>query len=145
MNKLLKKALLLSGMGFVIGILIGVSIFYFTGKAVTDDITVTLTDLFYFLVGGIYGALAMGGSVVYDIESWSIARATFTHFVMAVTGFFALAWIQGWFSPKDLFFWIMFAMWVFAYFIIWLCQYLSYQRQVERINRELKEYRNKKK
>ena len=40
---------------------------------------------------------------------------------------------------------IMFAMWVFAYFIIWLCQYLSYQRQVERINRELKEYRNKKK
>ena len=135
MNKVLKKAIILGIIGFAIGLIIGVTVYYLTGGSSSGEFS-----YFEFLVGGIYGALAMGGSAVYDIESWSIAKCTATHFVCTFVGLFALAIMQGWFYPGDLLFWILLVAWVFAYFIIWLIQYLIYHRKIDNLNEELKKF-----
>ena len=140
MNSVLKKALILGSIGFAIGLAIGITIFFLTGGSVE---VITGRIVFEFLVGGIYGGLAMGGSAVYDIEEWSIARSTATHFICTFIGFFVLAYLQGWLMPGELLFWIFVVMWIFAYFMIWLIQYLVYHRKINEMNEELKNIRNR--
>ncbi len=140
MNSVLKKALILGSIGFVIGLAIGFTIFFLTGGSAEG---ITAYNVFEFLVGGIYGALAMGGSAVYDIENWSIARSTATHFICTFVGFFVLAYLQRWLMPGELLFWIFVVMWIFAYFMIWLIQYLVYHRKINEMNEELKNIRNR--
>ena len=43
------------------------------------------------VVSGFFGAICMGGTVVYDIEKWSILKATITHFFITIISFFATA------------------------------------------------------
>lgn len=138
MNKLVKNAMILALIGFVCGTLISVIMFIIGGGR--DFIGNTLV----LLLGGIFGAIPMGLAVVYDIESWSIAKATIVHFVATFSGFFALAYLQGWLKPGDLFFWLWTTLWVFAYFIIWLVQYLAYHRKISRMNDELKKIHSRK-
>ena len=133
MNKHLKQALILGVIGFVCGTMISV-IMFFAG----DGGEFTIGSIPKLLLGGVFGAIPMGGSIVYDIDSWSIARATIVHFVGTFAGFFLLAIAQGWFEPGDSFFWIWTAAWVFAYFIIWLIQYMIYHRKVKEMNEELR-------
>ncbi|MBR5336637.1 MAG: DUF3021 domain-containing protein [Lachnospiraceae bacterium] len=140
MNRVLKKGLILGAVGFVMGIIIGVVIFTMTGGR-----EITPVSIFHFLVGGIYAAWAMGGSTMYDIESWSILRCTLTHFITTLLAFYLMGTIQdGWLVIGSSLFWIVTAAFVVAYIIIWLAQYFSYKRKVKRMNEELRAFREKK-
>ncbi len=133
MNRLVKKAIILGIIGFISGLVFGCVMF---GSENNWDLSGI--SKWVLLIGGIYGILPMAGSVVYEIERWSIAKATIVHFVCTFTGFFMLAIVQGWFKPGTLFFWIWTLLWIFVYFIIWLIQYLIYHRKVREMNEELK-------
>lgn len=126
-----KKAMLLGLVGLVIGSIIGVCLML-AGSATLQE------ALPHILLGGIYGAVAMGSSVVYDIEKWSIARATATHFLLVFSLYFLLVISMGWFRLDDPVFWIVVAAMVVAYVCIWLFQYLSYRRQIREMNENLK-------
>ena len=143
MNKTLKKAFILGGIGFVAGLLIGVSAFYFTGVKGPDALKITDISLFELLIGGIYGGIAMGCSVFYDIEDWSILRATLSHFLLTLFSFYIMACLQRWMKLFDIVFWISTAVFIVVYIIIWLCQYFSYRRQVRRMNQELREMKER--
>lgn len=125
-----KKATFLGLAGFAAGSLIGVC-FMLLGS------TSFPAALPHILLGGIYGAVAMGSSTVYSIEKWSIARATVTHFLLVFTLFFLLVISMGWFSLKDPAFWIAVGAMVIGYVLTWLFQYLSYRRQIRKMNDEL--------
>lgn len=137
----LKKALILSGIGFVIGLLIGLTIFYITELKGGINAGAKEGSIFELLLGGIYGAMAMGMVVVYDIESWSITRATLTHFLCTFGGFHALALVQGWFYPGDKWYVIITIIWIALYIIIWLANYLTYLHKVRQMNDKLKNIR----
>ncbi len=142
MNKVLKKGLILGSIGFVVGLMIGLTIFLIS----VDDLSnyhFTFRDALDFLVGGIFGGFAMGFSAVYDIESWSIARCTLTHFVPTILGFYLLGTIQGWLKIGDTLSFIMTFCYILAYFMIWLIQYLRYRKEVRNLNAKLKEIKNR--
>ncbi len=135
---LLKKATLLSLAGFVLGGVISI-IFILTGSSGG----VTGKDLPHILLGGIYGAVAMGSAVIYDVEKWSIARATATHFLLMFALYFLLVITMGWFRLDDPVFWIVVAVMVCGYVLIWLIQYLFYKRKIRGMNDKLEKWKFK--
>ena len=133
-----KKATLFALIGFIIGALIGI------GFLLADRERPGLMEaLPHILVGGVYGAVAMGSSIVYDIESWSIARATVTHFLACFGLYFLIVITMGWFRLDDPTFWMVIALMVIAYVLIWLFQYLSYKRTIRKMNQELVHMKSK--
>ena len=130
-----KKAILLGAFGFLLGALVGV-IFMLASHA--SDISAAVPHL---LIGGAWGAIAMSSSVVYDIEKWSIARATVTHFLFLFIGYSVLSLGMGWFRIGDAAFWIILAAMAAGYFMIWLFLYHSYKKQIRRMNRDLEKWK----
>ena len=150
-----KKYIKLSVSGFVLGILLCTAITVFTSGADTGTIHLcvpsfekavgnnTLALILQTVISGIYGAVVMGSTVIYDIETedvrkWSILKATVTHCVITFTSYYITGFILHWFSIKDvkqnLF---MLAVFAVVYTAIWLCNYLSYRREVKEFNKEL--------
>ena len=125
-----KKATLLGLAGFVIGAAIVICLVLLDSQPLQGAFA-------HIVIGGIYGAVAMGSSVVYGIEKWSIARATATHFLLVFALYFLLVISMGWFSLSDPVFWIVVGTMVAVYILIWLIQYLSYRRQILEMNDEL--------
>ena len=131
-----KKATLLGLAGFVIGAAIVICLVLLDSQPLQGAFA-------HIVTGGIYGAVAMGSSVVYSIEKWSIARATATHFLLVFALYFFLVISMGWFSLSDPVFWIVVGAMVAVYILIWLIQYLSYRRQIREMNDELIKWKSR--
>ena len=125
-----KKAVLLSLIGFAAGVLIGICFSLGNWPGLKEALP-------HLLLGGVYGAAAMGSSIVYDIEKWSIARATATHFLCVFALYILIAFGMGWFRLDDPVFWIVMGAMLLAYILIWLFQYLSCKRKIREMNRDL--------
>lgn len=89
----------------------------------------------YYLMSALMGAICMGSSVVYEIESWSLVKVTVTHYVISFVAFFTTSLCLKWFDNKTL----MIALLIFtlAYFLIWLIEYLIWKKEIRNLNREL--------
>lgn len=88
-----KKATLIGLAGFVIGAAIVICLVLLESQPLQGAIT-------HIVIGGIYGAVAMGSSVVYGIEKWSIARATATHFLLVFALYFFSCDLYGLVQPE---------------------------------------------
>ena len=137
MNKTWKHALLLAAIGLAVGLLVS----WFFAQMAGSEEGLGFPLWLNYLLGALQGALAMGSTVVYDIERWSVTRCTVTHFIIAFGGYTALGLIEGWMKLNDPGFWIMTAAMVAVYFIIWLVMYLSYKRTIKRMNAELNRWK----
>ena len=142
MKELRKNALRLGLIGMALGV--GVSILFllphgsegFAEGWSSGELAV------YFIVSALHGALAMGSSAVYGIEEWSILRCTLTHFLITMCSFYAAGFaVWGFSSLKAGTLLIMTALFILAYFIIWLVQYLKYRHEVKILNQELREWK----
>ncbi|MER2056429.1 MAG: DUF3021 domain-containing protein [Clostridia bacterium] len=134
-----KKATLLGLAGFVLGVLTGIG---FMLARSSEGLKAAFPNL---ILGGLYGAAVMSSSIVYDIEKWSIARATATHFLLSFSLYFLLVLSMGWFRLDDPVFWIVIAVMVVIYVLVWLFQYLSYRRKIREMNHDLKIWKSTKK
>lgn len=85
----------------------------------------------------LYGGIAMGGSITYEIESWGIVKATAIHYIVTMSSFLVTNYVLGWFGTGNgLAF--AFAGFTIGYIIIWLIQSLTYAKQVREVNERLK-------
>ena len=96
----------------------------------------------YFVITGVYGIVSMGAQVVYDIEEWSITRATLTHLVITLAGFYGMAFFLGWFALGSSLFWIMTGGFIAAYAVIWCAYYFSYRRNIRKMNEALQKWKS---
>ena len=89
------------------------------------------------LIGSLFSVTTM----LFEIETWSLARQTLTHFALTVSGFMILAYLAGWY-PLDL---ISIASEIFVfiiiYFVIWGSSMLRAKRNVDAINRKINKRR----
>ena len=96
------------------------------------------------IVSGLLGAICMGGTVVYEIEEWSVLKATATHFLIANGMFILTATFLKWWSIND---WVSNLIFIgiilLMYILIWLIQYVIYKIEVKKIKRDIKEFRKK--
>ncbi len=120
--------------GFSLGMLVG--IFTFVASA-SDTLPVDKVYLvLHLILSGLLGGVSNGGAIVYDFEEWSIARATFTHYIISFMTLFVISEMLGWFPHSVLL--IVFIFFTIAYVIIWLTEYLAFKNEVKQMNEELK-------
>ena len=123
-----KKAIIFGLLGYIAGCLIGLC---FALQNKNESLSGALPGI---LLGGIPGAIAMGTMVIYDIEKWSILRATFIHFLIVMGVMLLACFVLKWFEPWSAAFWIMMAAELVGYVIVWLILYHSYRRKVRKLN-----------
>lgn len=88
-----------------------------------------------FIGSGILGTVGLGGSVVYDIESWGLRKATFIHYLATISVFSICSLALGWFTGSMLL--ISIIPYSLVYFIIWMVEYIAWKREVRAMNLEL--------
>ena len=150
----MKKSILLRAViGFFCGIAIGFLVPLITCLAAGQPVSLYSARLLSMVkspalalivqaaASGLYGAVCMGGTVVYDIEHWPLLRAIAVHYLLCMVPFVPIALLLGWFDDAVTCLIMIGAMTV-AYFIIWLSIYLSYKRQGRRMNDDLKHWKD---
>ena len=149
-----QKLIYKSSIGFSLGVFITIMIniiieviFYNSHYAnpyleIRSDMNYTKI-LLELLTGGILGCVGYGGAVGYEIEQWSIIRATATHFVVTMTVYVIVGLFNGWLLPMhSIVNVIQIGMMIFAYFMIWLFQYLIYKKSVKDLNKGVEHLKN---
>lgn len=134
-----KKGTILALAGFILGL--AISILF---RLTRSSEGLTAAYLPHLLIGGIYGAAACVSSLIYEIEKWSIARITATHFLSIITLYCLVAFSMGWFTLADPVFWITIGIMAIGYFFIWLFMYLSWRRKIQRMNASLEKWKSQK-
>ena len=137
---MLMKFLRRGAIGFPLGILISLVISWAGGneKFVSDLLVQRVGSVagaltLNLLLSGIFGFLCMGGTVFYEIENWSLLKATFLHYLIVVVCFAPLALFLGWATrPVELL--IMTGVQTVCFFLIWLIMFLRYRAEVRELN-----------
>ncbi|MCR5685592.1 MAG: DUF3021 domain-containing protein [Lachnospiraceae bacterium] len=141
MNRMKKTAIILSLVGGFTGAAICFVLSSMSGG--NGEASVSTGKLvFYYVISFLHGAICMGSSVIYNVEQWSIARCTFTHFLITMTSMNILNLLLDWMpigSPEYL---IIMSIFVVAYFMVWLIFFLCYRREVRKMNDELKKMKD---
>ena len=143
MEEIWKKAVILGAIGMILGIFVGAGFWYLMSGEAPESSTGLGALMLHLLLSGVLGMVANGSSVIYEIEEWSIVRATIIHFIIAMGIFYVIAFNLGWFSPSDPACWIMSAIMVFVYFVIWMVQSLVFKHKVKRMNEELRKWKSR--
>lgn len=89
------------------------------------------------LVLGLFGSLCMGGTLVYEIESWPLALATAAHYLSMALGCLIPNWLLCWDMPPKLLLSVEGFM-ALGFVVIWLIMYLRYKREVQELNKLVK-------
>lgn len=128
-NKVMFRLLL----GFTLGLIIGIIMYL---AFIPDGSPVDKKFLILQLIGSaLLGVVGYGGAVVYDIESWSLGKATLIHYIASFTVFFIDNTILGWFPGKIIL--AAFFSFTAAYVLIWFIEYLGWKKQVRQMNQTL--------
>ncbi len=142
MKPLLKKCLFLSVIGLFEGFLIGL-IFLIIHRLTGGEKPSALYLTLHFAVSGLFGTLSMGSTIFYEIEQWSILRATLSHFLLVFTAFLCIGASMEWFVLGSTGFWIMVMAFIVAYIIIWVIQALKYRKETRKMNEALRLLKNR--
>ena len=146
-ERLIRKMLL----GFVLGALVENLIsliihlasgygFRISNPELVQSVGKTSAVVLQILLSGIYGAICIGGTEFFCIDSWGLLRSTFTHFICVFTSFIVTGLVLRWIHV-DLFSCIFLAILVIAYFLIWLFMYLRWNKSIREMNIELEKYK----
>ena len=145
-SRIFRRALL----GFLVGIAVGnliviLSGFFTEGKILLFDSSLlekTKSEASAFLMqtllSGLYGAIGMGGAIVYELEDWSLLKASIVHYLLITLAFFPIGLYLGWMSPSIKDFLFVAIMLGIANSIIWVIMYNVYHFKVKELNHLLK-------
>lgn len=142
-NRIIKLALI----GFPVGIVIGFVITLIISAGIGDGFYYPVTPEFIGLMGnelnavilqtvlcGIIGSGFAMASVIWDIDSWSLAKQSAIYFLIACIIMFPIAYITNWMKHSIAGVLSYVGIFVVIFVIAWLVQYLSWKRKIKRMN-----------
>lgn len=150
-----RKALIRGLLGFPEGIAIGMGITILISLAIRDGSYHPCVPSFVSVAGseiaaviiqtllcGLLGSVYAAASVVWDVDSWSIARQSGVFFAVAAVAMMSIGYILHWMDHSASgilsFFLVFFAVFV----VIWLAMYLVWRRKIRELNRDVEKIRN---
>lgn len=147
---MLKKIVYRGLLGFSLGVFVGYSITIvislFLGNGtyssfVPSLIEVTTTEInaviLQFFLSGFLGMVFAIGSVVWEIESWSILKQTVIHFCISVVVLLPVAYLGHWMEHSVWGITSYFLIFIGLYCMIWGIQYSVWKRKIQEINQKL--------
>lgn len=139
MDSLLKSALRRGVIGLALGLLAEIGILCLLSPGTFAEGAGRLAVCLF--TGSLYGAIAVGASVAYDVDRWSVTRATLAHLCVTLGGMYVLGLVQGWLRPTLIGFVVPTLGCVGVYILIWLVLWLSYRDKIRRMNRGMKDWK----
>ena len=83
---------------------------------------------------GIMGSGFAMASVIWDVDSWSLAKQSGIYFLIACIIMFPIAYITNWMKHSIAGVLSYVGIFVVIFVIAWLAQYLSWKRKIKRMN-----------
>lgn len=147
---MIKKILKLAGIGFLVGMavcniitILGCETVPVSQELVERMGSIRTALLVQALLSGIYGALCMGTTVLYDsAEKLPLAAVSLIHCGICIGPYVPLSIFLGWYHDTVTTV-ITTAIQLTGYFIVWLIMYLIYKKQTKELNEMQKQYRDK--
>lgn len=134
MRKLFNRFLIKALLGALMGLAICITIYGFGGY---DDVIIINKPfvIAQFIGSAVLGIIGMGGSVVYEVEKWSLTKVTMIHYILVVIAFVCCCIFLKWFKSEVLP--IVLIIFTIVYFIIWLINYFISKNEIRKINKGL--------
>ena len=153
---MLTRILKLAGIGFLIGIVVGNTIAFFTGSPFSEGFipvsdrlmdmasgNTTVAIVLQSLFSGIYGAICFVGVLLHDIERLPMAAAAVLHYLLIAVTYIPGALFLGW--VNDIISVLITAgIQLVIYFIIWLIMFAIYKKQIKELNEMQKDFAERK-
>ncbi len=146
-RKIISRALT----GFPIGIAIGNAITIFISLLLRDGnyhpclpqlVAMTGSEISAVLLQtalcGILGSIFSAGSIIWELEDWSIARQTFAYFLITTCAMLPIAYINHWMQHSIGGFFSYLLFYAAIFFVIWLIQFIRLRKKIAAINDRLK-------
>lgn len=146
-----KKIILRGAIGIPTGITIGYLITIFTSliwgggcysPCVPELIFIMGNEIFavilQMILCALLGVVFAAGSVIWEIEYWSIAKQTSIYFLISSFVMIPTAWFLHWMEHTITGFLSYLVIFAMIFIFIWLTQYLVYMRNIKKINQKLK-------
>ena len=152
MNINIKKEAFVRGLaGFPIGVMIGCilsivfSFMYADGSfhAVVPSLTEKMGNelnavIFQTILCGVIGSAFAAGSVIWEIDSWSIAKQSAIYFLVGGLVLLPIAYLTDWMEHSVKGAISYFIVFVFIFAVIWIAKYLILRSKIKRLNGEFK-------
>lgn len=144
----MKKTLIHRGLlGFPLGIAIGYAITLLISIGIGDNCYYPVSQelmstagtelnavLLQTLLCGIMGLLFAMGSVVWDIDTWSLTKQTAAYFVIACLAMFPISYFAGWMPHSVVGTALYVGIFIAIFTICWIAQYLAIKHKVNEMN-----------
>lgn len=148
----MKKNMIQRGfLGFPIGISIGVAIPIAISICVGDGLFYPVTPELIEAMGtelnavvvqtalcGIIGAGFAMASVIWEIDSWSLAKQSGTYFAIACAVTFPIAYAANWMKHSAVGILSYVGSFIAIFVCVWLMQYIRWKRKIRKMNDEIK-------
>ncbi|MGI6616903.1 MAG: DUF3021 domain-containing protein [Saccharofermentanales bacterium] len=93
------------------------------------------------VLGAIFGMVAFGGMCFFDIEKWSLLRATVAHCSMILVTYIVVGLLLHWLPFKIEPILFMVGIIIVVYALIWLIMYIVWKIEIRQMNRLAEEYK----
>lgn len=148
----MKKKLLLRGLlGFPLGITIGYIITIVTSlifakgyysPCVPDLVNQMGTEIGAVILQatlcGLLGFTFAASSIIWEIESWSMAKQTGIYFLITSLVMFPIAYVTSWMEHSLLGVISYFSVFILIFIIMWITQYFVWRIKIKTINKKIK-------
>lgn len=150
--KMKKKALLRGLRGLPVGIAIGyvlslIASYIFGDGTYSAPCTPALVStmgneinalILQTLLYGVIGASFAAGTVVFEVDRWSLAKQTGVYFLIVSLVTLPTAYILSWMEHSLMGFLNYFSRFIFYFVIIWIIKYLVWRNSVKKMNEKLR-------
>jgi hypothetical protein len=90
--------------------------------------------IFQTVLCGIMGSGFAMASVIWELDSWSLAKQSGIYFLIACIIMFPIAYIANWMKHSVTGVLSYVGIFVVIFVIVWIAQYLSWKRKIKRMN-----------
>ena len=142
-NQIIKRGLV----GFPVGIAIGFVITLIISACIRDGSYYPVTPELIGSMGnelnavilqtvlcGIMGSGFAMASVIWDVDSWSLAKQSAIYFLIACIIMFPIAYIANWMKHSIAGVLSYVCIFIVIFVVVWITQYLSWKRKIKRMN-----------
>lgn len=92
-----------------------------------------------FILSGMLGAAYSIGSIIWEIDHWSILKQTVTHFFVISCSMFPIAYMMLWMEHSMWGVARYLGIFIGIYTVVWVIQYFIWKRKIKKVNDKIKE------
>lgn len=86
---------------------------------------------------GLLGTVFAAGSVIWEMESWSIAKQTGLYFLLTALAMLPIAYFAHWMEHSVLGFASYFGFFIAIFVVVWLAEYSVLKRKIRDLNHKV--------